>query len=249
METAFNALFGIIVRILSLGLFLFALAAPGAAWGRVLHFVGKAFDLSGDPEYVERHEITYEGPNVARSRTTYYDLEDRILGTLNSEYEALPQFGDYTFRDLRKGYEDGAWMSGDRLCLFRRQGDDEMERHCIPKDESQIVGQGFHHFIVHHLDAIAEGAVYHVKLVLPSKLDQFRFRIRKRKTDGPNLLIRLEADNWFLRLLAPHVDVVYERESGRLLRYEGVSNVADADGKHKHVRIDYFYGPAPEPPG
>ena len=54
-------------------------------------------------------------------------------------------------------------------------------------------------------------------------------------------MIRLEVENWFLRLFAPYVEVTYERQSRCLMRYEGVSNVADVSGRFKRVQITYGY--------
>lgn len=216
--------------------------AHGWAWGRTQSFTGKAFDESGALEYIEEHAITYEGNYVRNSLTTYFDADKSVIGYLQSDYTPSPQACSYTFRDLRRQYKDGVRVETDQICLFRKDGSEaEEESHCLPKDEKQIIGQGFHHFIMRHLDAIAKGGVFHVKLVLPSRLDQFNFRIRKKKIKGENILIRLEIDNWFLSLFAPHVDVVYERETGRLIRYEGISNVSDASGRFKNVRINYFY--------
>ncbi|UCF02793.1 MAG: hypothetical protein JSV14_03835, partial [Deltaproteobacteria bacterium] len=101
--------------------------------------------------------------------------------------------------------------------------------------------QGFHQFIVHNLERIAQGEVFHIRLILPSRLDQYEFRIRKRKVKGDTLYIRLEIDNWLLRLFAPHVDAEYDQKNRRLLRYEGISNLEDTSGKHKKVTITYSY--------
>jgi hypothetical protein len=76
---------------------------------------------------------------------------------------------------------------------------------------------------------------------LPSRLDQYEFRIRKRKINGDTLYIRLEIDNWLLRMFAPHVDAEYDLKTRHLLRYEGISNLEDAAGKHKKVSITYSY--------
>ena len=109
------------------------------------------------------------------------------------------------------------------------------------KDDNQIVGQGFHQFIVQNLEQIAQGEVFQIRLVLPSRLDQYDFRIRKRDINGDTLCIRLEIENWFLRLFAPHVDAEYDLKTRHLLRYEGISNLEDAAGKHKKVIITYAY--------
>ena len=229
-----------VISFLLTGLVIFL--AHGTALGRTQTFTGKAFNGGGELAYIEKHEVTYEGKDVIKSRTTYLDPDNRIIGYLFSEYSPLPQFCNYTFKDLRNRYEDGVQVKQDQICLFRKEGTEaEEETACLPKDEKQIIGQGFHHFIVTHLDAIAKGNIFHVKLALPSRLDQYSFRIRKKDNEGNNLLICLEIDNWFFRLFAPHIDVVYEPESGRLIRYEGASNIADASGQYKEVQINYFY--------
>jgi hypothetical protein len=116
---------------------------------------------------------------------------------------------------------------------------DDVEMAYLPLMEDQIVGQGFHHFIVLNLEAIASGEVFHVKLIMPSPVKQYRFRIRKRDLDEGILYIRLEIDNWFLRLFAPHVDAEYDLKTRHLLRYDGISNLSDASGAYKKVIITY----------
>jgi len=218
------------------------LLLPAAAPARTQTFKGKAYNEDGALVYKEQHTVTYNGDEVVRSRTTYFDPEDRVIGSLVSEYEASPQFNDYTFEDRRKQYVDGVRLDGDSVCLFRREAPGAAEEtECLDRDDAQIVGQGFHHFIVEHLEAIAAGEVFHVKLALPSRLDQFNFRIRTLRSEGDRLWIRLEVDHWLLRLFAPHIDVLYDRPKGHLLRYEGISNVADASGECIPVRIEYVH--------
>ena len=202
-------------------------------------FTGKAFDKNGDLFYVENHDVTYEGERVVKSLTTYYDSGDRIIGTLPSEYEADPRFCTYTFKDFRAGYEDGARMEKSLICLFRKPiSEKRTESDSLKKTQNQIVGQGFHHFITNQLEAIKNGEIFHVMLVFPSRLDEYAFRILKLKEEDERLFVRLEIDNWFLRLFAPHLDAVYDPKSGYLLRYEGVSNILNSGYKHKAGQPD-----------
>jgi hypothetical protein len=205
-------------------------------------FVGKALNSKGTLEYVEYHRVTHTNGKVSESQTVYYDAVNQNIGHLTSEYAFGPQFGSYHFRDIRADYEDGVNVSADRIWLFRkRSAEDDAEEKLLPRENDQIVGQGFHQFIVHNIEEIAQGEVFHVRLVLPSRLDQFKFRIRKRKIKGDTLHIRLEIDNWFLRLFAPHVDAEYDLKTRHLFRYEGISNLEDASGQHKKVTITYTY--------
>jgi hypothetical protein len=133
-------------------------------------------------------------------------------------------------------------VASDRIWLFRKLSpENEFEEKYILKEANQIVGQGFHQFILHNLEKIAQGEIFQIRLVLPSRLDQYEFRISKREINGDTLGIRLEIDNWLLRLFAPHVDVEYDLRTRRLLRYEGISNLEDTSGKHKKVFITYSY--------
>ncbi len=222
--------------------FVGALLAPCAAPARTQTFTGKAYNEDGALVYIERHTVTYNDDGVVRSRTAYFDPDEQAIGSLVSEYAPSPQFNDYTFEDRRKEYVDGVRLEEDRICLFRREAPGAPEEtECLERDDAQIVGQGFHHFIVEHLEAVAAGEVFHVKLALPSRLDQFDFRIRKLRSKGDRLWIRLEVDHWLLRLFAPHIDVLYDRPTGHLLRYDGISNVADASGECVPVRIEYVH--------
>jgi hypothetical protein len=50
-------------------------------------------------------------------------------------------------------------------------------------------------------------------------------------------------ENWFLKLFAPHLDAEYDLRLKRLLRYDGISMIADSKGKNAQVSISYEYEP------
>jgi len=205
-------------------------------------FTGRAVNGNGVLEYIEHHYLEYENGKISESRTIYYDPHNRKIGHLISEYSQGPQFGSYDFRAFRAEYPDGAIVTPRRIQLFKKEGsEDNAEEIYLPRDTGQIVGQGIHHFIVHNLGAISRGEIIEVKMVLPSKLDQYDFRIRKLNLEGDTLYVRLEIDNWFLRLFVPDMDCEYDMKTRRLLRYEGISNLTDGSGKHAEVVITYSY--------
>jgi hypothetical protein len=210
---------------------------------RVETFKGRAVDASGSLAYIEQHRVVYRSGAVSESRTLYLDDQNRPIGELVSDYSQGVRFGSYEFVDRRADYRDGARVLDDTIVVFRDEAADDadVEKTVLPRNEDQIVGQGFHQFIRANLDAIADGEVFHVRMVLPSRLDQYQFRIRRVKVEGSAVTVRLEIDNWLLRLFAPNVDAVYDLETRRLVRYEGVSNLANASGDPLRVTITYSY--------
>lgn len=169
-------------------------AVPAAA--NTEKFVGKAVNRSGSVEYIEHHRVRYENGSVVESLTEYFDSDNRKIGDLKSTYVFGPQFGSYDFRDIRASYADGAKVLSDQIEVFRKEAPAQKpEIRRLPRQSNQIVGQGFHQYIRSQLDNIARGEVYHVEMVLPSRLNQYKFRIRKLKIEGDVLSIRLEIDN------------------------------------------------------
>lgn len=104
-----------------------------------------------------------------------------------------------------------------------------------------MLGQGFNQFLIANLDGIAAGEVIRAKLVLPAKQDQFDVVIRKDRIDDHLMQIRVDVDSWFLKLFVPHIEVVFDLDTRRLLSYRGVSMVTNESGQTTRVTVAYDY--------
>jgi hypothetical protein len=218
------------------------LIGAAAAAGEVRVFYGTAVNEDGELEYTEQHALKLDDGRIVESETTYFDPSYREIGSLVSEYSRGQQFGSYDFVDLRAGYRDGVRVLEDRILLYHSEGAAETPKtRYLPREAGQVVGQGFNYFIAENIGILAGGGTLKIKLILPSRLDQFDFRIRKRMIEGDTLFVRLEIDNPILRLFAPHIDAAYDMQTGRLMRYEGISNLTDGAGEYRHVTINYEY--------
>ena len=203
---------------------------------------GKAINRSGDLEFLEEHVIQYEGDRIASIKTVYYDADLKKIGEQVSDFAHGLQYGSYEFVDERLQYYDGARVMSNQILIYCKDGAGEgMKKKYLQKDPRQVVGQGFHYFIVANLDSLARGEVIQAKLVLPAHLEQFDIRIGKHQLSGNRIQVRIELDNWFLRLFTPHVEAEYDINTRRLLSYRGLSMVADESGKPAVVAVFYDY--------
>jgi hypothetical protein len=215
---------------------------PGLAQDQIV--IGKAYNSNGELEYIEHHRLRLGGDRIVSIRTVFLSADFHKIGELVSDFSHGPQFGSYQFSDSRAQYRDGARVTTDRITLYcRKSHGSDIETKSLPMHADQIVGQGFNLFIESRLDDLARGEEFRMKLVLPSKLDQYDVCIRKSKIEGDVLHIRVEMDNWFLKLFAPRIDAEYDLKQRRLLRYNGISLIADSNGKHVPVSIAYEYEP------
>jgi len=235
-----NILFNFFLLMVVAGLLL--PSTPGFAEDQIV--IGKAYNSNGELEYIEHHRLRHDGGRTIAIRTVFLDASFQKIGELVSDFSHGPQFGSYEFTDSRAQYTDGAKVTADRITLYcRRSPGGDMETKSLPMTTDQLVGQGFNQFIVTRLDALARGEEFRMKLVLPSKLDQYDVCIRKSKIEGDVLHIRVEMANWLLKLFAPHMDAEYDLKTQRLLRYDGISMVEDTSGKNAQVSITYEYEP------
>jgi hypothetical protein len=214
----------------------------GSVFAEVEWVHGKAVNRSGQVEFFEEHVINYEGDRIANIKTVYYDADYRKIGEQVSDFAHGPQLGSYDFKDERHRYNDGARVMSNQILIYSKEtAADGFKEKYLPREPRQIVGQGFHYFIVAHLDSLARGDAISAKLVLPAHLDQFDIRIAKHQMAGNRIQVRIEPDNWFLRLFTPRVDAEYDLNTRRLLSYRGLSMIADKAGKNVEVAVSYDY--------
>jgi hypothetical protein len=177
--------------------------------------------------------------------TIYYDASLTKIGELVSDFMQGSHLASYDFKDERLRYKDGARIMQDKILIYCKEAPDAgVQEKYLRRESGQIVGQGFHPFILDNLDVLANGEVIPVKLVLPAQMDQFNLRIRKYKIENDRIRLRIELDNWFLRLFVPHVEAEYDMSTRQLLSYQGVSVVADESGKTVPVTISYAHSRA-----
>lgn len=207
-----------------------------------VEFTGEARLKSGELFYQEQHQEFYEGKDLKKAQTVYLDASGKKIAELTSVYSGSQGIPEYRYHDLRSGYEDGVEIRSDRVIVFKRASSSASREAVEFSITPQLVsGQGFNHLVRNSLEQLISAGPLHVKLVLPSRLDYFQFRARIREANDREVQVRFEIDNWILRLFASHLDLVYERNTKRLLRYDGISNIEDATGQHPFVTITYQY--------
>ena len=210
----------------------------GAQSSSVERYSGVARSPSGEFLYREQHEVIERDGRPLRALTVYYDRAGKKLAELDSDFAASAFAPNYRFLDLRSGKRESAKVTGLALLLSYAG---ERKKLDLPEGETLVVGQGMHHFARLNLERLAREPAS-VRFAIPSRLDTYAFRIRPLEdADRRHVRMRIEVDHWLLRQFAPHIEVVYERRTRRLIEYQGVSNLETPDGDTQDVVIQYAY--------
>jgi hypothetical protein len=105
-----------------------------------------------------------------------------------------------------------------------------------------VADAGFDAFIQDRRAELEQGRTVRFEFLLPAEGRTRTLTVRKvregRVLGRAASLYRLELGAWY-GFLAPHIDGWYDRDTGLLLRYQGISNIRAADGRSLQARIDF----------
>lgn len=219
------------------------LAAAPAHAASVLRYVGIATDAGGRTVHLEEH-LLQAGADGGEERVVLYRCPDgapfarkrlsRPAGSFLARFELV---------DRRAGWREGIAGDGERLLAFAGRLDEPAAPLALPAAAPGVVADaGFDAFIRARRDELEAGLPLRFDFLLPGEGGPRALKVRKRgegeALGRPASLYRLGLGAWY-GFLAPHIDGWYDRGSGHLLRYEGLSNLRSPSGDNVWVRIDF----------
>jgi hypothetical protein len=190
------------------------------------------------PVYDERHTAFYKDGKLQASKNEYFDLSGNKIAELNSNYTKSIMMPTYIFRDLKTGDVEGLrWKDGKYLIFRQKKGEPE-EVNPLENVENVFSCQGWHYYLIANLDQLNKKPIK-MKLIFPSRLDYYSFRIRTLDITEDMLKLRIEFDSWIIRLFSPHLDITYDKKKRKIIEYYGPSNILDDNGDIQTVYIFY----------
>lgn len=208
-------------------------------------FQGVARDERGEIAYTEEHRMIYQDGRPQRNETRYRDVQGQEIAVLKSNFTTHPYVPSYSFEDRRFGRQDGTFVDGAWVKIYGRTDQNApVQQERVRLEENMVTGQGLHMYLRDHMDQLSKGdEIRQVRFLVPLEGRDFVFRIRRLDTPSEPQTVgfNIEADSWLLRLVAPKLEVRYDRETRRLLSYRGASNLLNADQGVQNVTITYRY--------
>ena len=98
------------------------------------------------------------------------------------------------------------------------------------------------------MSALGDSGLYYIPIQLTVRVNvkgllphAYDFYLKFIGQSEGKVIFEVEIDNWFLKLFAPKLKMVYDAKLKRLLSYSGLSNIRTEDKEMMNVDIDYIY--------
>ena len=203
------------------------LSSPALAEDLSLYVVGTAYDRdSKELLYTEYH---YCSTDALQCKVEYKDDSSKPI-----THKVLDYRGGLNSPEL----------------FVKAYREEEEQRFSASDIEELVVDAGFDNFVRSRWQDLVGGLAVKFSFQ-PLGFDKpLLMRASERKADGKrpdetcgetDLCLTVQVDSWLLGLIAKPIELVYSRETRRLLSFSGVSNIKGTRGESLYVDISYRY--------
>lgn len=222
-----------------------AMAARAAAAAQERSFMGYAYDLESDElVYTETHREFFGEVEVVELETVYRGPAGDLIALRKVDFGTNQLAPEFRFEDKRLGYTEGMSHSDGMVRVFRQgEKSSKLKERLLEPPKLFVADAGFDRFVTQHWDRLVAGDDVSADFLIPGRARFLRFGFELEGEDlidgEPAVTFRMVCRNAIVRLLVDPIRISYHRDHRILMRYEGMSNIKDANGDNYSVRIEF----------
>ena len=216
-----------------------------------LAFIGRAFDpATGAILYTERHNIQLSSQGQYLSaEVTYQDALNKVFAHKRMQYANNPTLPETYFYEVDSPFSFK--VVPEKTGVLALSYSDEQEQFeqvvSIPESGFSVVDAGFDRLVQQQWADLLAGKTVRFNFLAVTRADFYEFRLSKsERSDTNTLVLKLEPHNAVFRWLLDPAFLMYEQKSGRLMRFEGLTNIrkridGQAQDENYVAVIEYDY--------
>ena len=153
---------------------------------------------------------------------------------------------EYEFIHHDTEFIEGLRYRDNQVVLYRRESNraswEEKAIDFRRVKKPVIADAGFDVFIRDHLDDFKSGESLDVIYLSAPRLTTLDFTLQPQEQTDERIVLSMFPTNFVIRLLVDPLRVTYSSNTGRLLNFQGLTNVPKNIEKNYIASIDYLYG-------
>lgn len=200
------------------------------------------------PKLTPVYEEHYSPPNAHKQVQVTYSTPSgqafahKTLTYTGRAFQPLVQFTDTRFNEvLSVQPHPQGWQ-----LLRQQQGLQEQVQ--LADSAQLVIDAGFNDYIQQHWDSLLQGQIIRFYFALPARLTQFKLSAQKIPAEASPLpqhpqweYFTLKPSQALLSWVVPPLHLAYQRDTRRLMYFQGRSNISSPEGNNWEVRIQYRY--------
>ena len=222
---------------------------PQSVSAKQLHYVGTATQLDTlNPAYTESYAEHYDAQGkLFSSQVQYRNMQGEPIADKQLDYRPHPHAPAFSFHNRKTGYREAViWRDDGRILLMHADTAHTLPREKILRVPEPVVADaGFNSFVRDNLARLEQGERIDFHFLNPARLDWFRFSASGSVLDPQKIQVVIAPSNPVLHWLVEPIRLIYARDSGHLLQYEGITNISLDGGDTLVARIQYRYSVKP----
>lgn len=228
-----------------------ALAPDGYATETDGRVIGEARDLKSD-EFLYR-EIYCANGKPDEMEVIYRNDEDRVIARKMLDYSSGPTTPSFVQQNFYSSEVIEVDLKAGKVTMsVLDAADSEPKKSSSTQTDGTIpvvIDAGFDEYIRSNWDSLIAGEKQSFLFPFAERDQLIELRIKKAACSYQSenhQCFKLELSNWFVRMLVSPIELGYDPELQRLMRYRGLSNIGDGKGNGSVVDIRYDYRQFPE---
>lgn len=212
--------------------------------------IGEARDIKSD-ELLYR-EVYCANGNPDEREVIYRNTEGRLIAHKVLDYSSGPVTPSFVQHNLYSSevIEVGLVAGMVTMSVLDAETAEPKKAKSTPADVKMpvVIDAGFDEFVRMHWDSLLAGDKKKFQFPFADRASLIELRIKPSSCSydsDSDQCFKLEMSNIFLRMLAAPIELGYDAELRRLLRYRGLSNIGDGRGGGSMVDIQYYYQDVP----
>lgn len=207
--------------------------------------VGEAFSLS-DQRLIYREYHQVDGN---QHLVIYQDPNGKEFSRKAIDYSTSLQAPSFKQRNNWSGETISVdHKMGEVTLSYQNDRNKTDNTETLATNKPLIIDAGFHHYIQNNWLSLMDGQVTVFDFALADRQDLIALKIERSncpstiKTSSPSkVCFSIGANNRFIRWLIGSLNLVYAQDTRQLLRFTGLANINDQQGKGLKVDIHYYY--------
>lgn len=208
--------------------------------------VGEAYDLeSGELLYRETHCVSADGYD---HRVIYEDAGGKLIARKLLDYStgsttpSFVQHNLYSNESVEVSLQRGAVS----MAVIDNDSHDRI-RPAVAQPSAAlpvVIDAGFDAFVRQRWDELLPDGSLEFQFPYAHRSSLVELRVQPRSCSyatRSDQCFRLDLANWFFRMLVNPIELGYDADTRRLVRYRGLSNIGDGNGNGLVVDIRYSY--------